>query len=168
MMKRITSWRPCKAMFLAVFLVLAVSALAARPALAADTPAQCAAIGDNSQRLACYDRAVGRAVISSVPPAPAEASAELGATGNDGIKTAGIAATPARAPSPLSKVWELDAADKRGTFKLLPYKANYVLPLRTTTSANTMPSSPGVENGLNTPLPAVSYTHLTLPTSDLV
>ncbi|MBC7992236.1 MAG: phospholipase A, partial [Rhizobacter sp.] len=45
-------------------------------------------------------------------------------------------------PSLLSKYWELDAKDKRGTFNLLGYRANYIAPLHATNRINRAPSSP--------------------------
>lgn len=54
--------------------------------------------------------------------------------------------------STLSKLWELDAVDKKRPFKLVPYKANYVLPARYSTSVNTMPHSPNPNNTVTTPM----------------
>jgi len=42
----------------------------------------------------------------------------------------------------LSGYWELDAKDKRGTFNLLGYRANYVMPLHKTSRINRAPQSP--------------------------
>lgn len=39
----------------------------------------------------------------------------------------------------LSREWELDSGMKRGTFKLIPYQPNYVMPLRWTDNFNRQP-----------------------------
>ena len=98
----------------------------------AGNPGACAAIADNTERLACYDESVGRPHQEAPPPA---------------------AAVPlAREPSALSKRWELDAEDKRGTFLITPYKPTYILLGRWTNSANRMPTSPNPANALNEPV----------------
>ena len=98
----------------------------------AGNPGACAAIADNTERLACYDESVGRPHQEAPPPA---------------------AAVPlAREPSALSKRWELDAEDKRGTFVITPYKPTYILLGRWTNSANRMPTSPNPANALNEPV----------------
>ncbi|MCB2019201.1 MAG: phospholipase A, partial [Burkholderiaceae bacterium] len=76
------------------------------------------------------------------PPASAPAG--------DGTSTQ-QAATPEK-DTTLSKVWELDAADKQAPFRLLTYKANYLLPARYSTSPNTLPHSPNPNNTVTTPL----------------
>ena len=98
----------------------------------AGNPGACAAIADNTERLACYDESVGRPHQEAPPPA---------------------AAVPlAREPSALSKRWELDAEDKRGTFLITPYKPTYILLGRWTNSANRMPTSPNPANTLRDPV----------------
>jgi len=107
---------------------VAVGAAVLSAGALAGNPAACAAIADNTERLACYDDSVGRPHQEAPPPA---------------------AAVPlAREPSALSKRWELDAEDKRGTFLITPYKPTYMLLGRWTNSANRMPTSP---NPANTP-----------------
>ncbi len=66
------------------------------------------------------------------PPAPAESSASDRRS--------------------LSARWELDAADKRGPFNLRPYKLNYLLPARWSSSPNTLPVSPNPDNRVSQPL----------------
>lgn len=97
----------------------------------------CAAVGAPADRLACYDRLAGRAVAP--PPADTPQPTTLLAPKNS--PTSPAYETPQGA-SLLSKYWELDAADKRGTFNLLGYRANYVLPLHKTSRINRAPSSP--------------------------
>ena len=109
----------------ATLLPFALGLLAAGPALAGD-PAACAAIADNTERLACYDGAVGRPhqeapLPVAAAPVPAEASA-------------------------LSRRWELDAGDKRGTFLITPYTPTYMLVGRWSNSPNRQPASPNPAN----------------------
>lgn len=102
-------------------LLLSTLLATAQLALAGD-PSVCAKIGDNTERLACYDNAVGRP-YQEAPAAPQSDN------------------------SPLSARWELDAEDKRGTFLIRPYKPTYLLLARWTNSPNRLPESP---NPLNT------------------
>ncbi|HMN74656.1 MAG TPA: phospholipase A [Burkholderiaceae bacterium] len=112
-------------------------------------------IDDDAQRLACYDRAAGRGAAPTAAPDPAAPAndAPPAAAAGGGIEP-GPARTSAGADgeSTLSKVWELDVADKKRPFVLLPYKANYLLPVRYSTSVNTMPHSPNPNNTVTTPL----------------
>ncbi|MFG5410054.1 phospholipase A [Piscinibacter sakaiensis] len=52
------------------------------------------------------------------------------------------AAVPAGRGSLLSKYWELDAADQRGTFNFVGYRPSYVLPIHVTSRINRQPQSP--------------------------
>jgi phospholipase A1 len=104
--------------------------------------AQCAAIGASTDRLACYDALAGRAA----PPAAVAASSAAPPVTS---KLAPVDTTPAQSPqsaaqggSLLSKFWELDPADKRGTFNVVGYRANYILPLHYTSRINRSPQSP--------------------------
>jgi phospholipase A1 len=54
----------------------------------------------------------------------------------------GLTASVKDAPSFLSKYWELDESDKRGTFNFTGYRPNYVLPLHYTSRINRSPQSP--------------------------
>ena len=131
--------------------------LPALPATAADGAAACRAIDDDASRLACYDRAAGRAATAPAPSSAPGSAATAPAANSSVPAGSGLTATatPAAAPRPsgLTKAWDLDPAGKHGTFTLLPYKANYVLPVRTTSSANVLPNSPNPANQLSTPLP---------------
>lgn len=111
----------------------------------------CAEIGAPSDRLACYDKLAGRA------SAPSESAAQQSAPGADPASvvppenTSLLAATgaplpdtaaPQRTTSLLSKFWELERSDKRGTFNFVGYQPNYVLPLHFTDRINRAPQSP--------------------------
>ncbi|GAB4566793.1 MAG: phospholipase A [Rhizobacter sp.] len=99
---------------------------------------ECAAIGAAADRLACYDRLAGRALPT---PAPGDTPAST-----TQLAPAFAPAAAANGSEPdaslLSKYWELDARDKRGTFNLLGYRANYIAPLHATNRINRAPSSP--------------------------
>lgn len=123
---------------------LAFFFLPLHPALAQADPAaglaECALIGAPADRLACYDKLAGRAIVE---PAP---------TGNEGASDSRLAPkaqllAPAKQPvggsgSLLSRYWELDPEDKRGIFNFVGYKPNYVLPLHLTSRINREPRSP--------------------------
>ena len=124
-----------------VFAALSGSAWAQDPTLE-----HCAAIGPPADRLACYDKLAGRAPSAPVPvsqatePAP---STSLLAPKDEPATPATAAAEPrAGSSSLLSKFWELDPEDKRGTFNFTGYHANYVLPVHYTSSINRSPQSP--------------------------
>nr|WP_255719386.1 phospholipase A [Pelomonas sp. P8] len=128
---------------------LATAGLAQPPADPAALE-KCAEIGAPTDRLACYDRAMGRAPAPDVPPAYAE-NPVGGAPAPSTAKLAPKDAPPAEATpaagsaSLLSRYWELDAQDKRGVFNFVGYRANYVLPLHVTSRINRSPQSPSQE-----------------------
>lgn len=99
---------------------------------------ECAAIGAAADRLACYDKLAGRAL-----PAPPPADVPIATTQ---MAPQGAVIAPAQEvqvdASPLSQYWELDAHNKRGTFNLLGYRPNYVMPLHRTNRINRAPQSP--------------------------
>jgi phospholipase A1 len=107
--------------------------------------AACAAIGSAADRLACYDKLAGRA-----PAQPATAVTQqplVADTGSPSLlapPTAPVppAAEPRADASLLSKLWELDPQDKRGTFLLTGYRTNYLLPAHVTSRINRAPQSP--------------------------
>ena len=118
---------------IAASLAGAVLAVACTGAAAADHPAsQCAQEVDAAARLACYDRYF-RAPAAAVPVdrAPAVSAAAS-------APAAAIAASPASA---MSRIWELAPEEKRGTFAVRTYRANYLLPLHYTSSLRN-PESP--------------------------
>jgi len=113
-------------------------------ALAADkTLDECAKIGPPADRLTCYDTLAGRA--PSAPVAPVAASPDAPAPTSllapkDGPSAA---VQPKRETTSLmSKYWELDPQDKRGTFNLTGYRSNYVMPVHVTSRINRAPQSP--------------------------
>ena len=122
--------------------LLALVGPAARAQTDAPTLQGCAEIGSSSDRLVCYDKLAGRAVVPPVAAASAPGvpptTSQLAAS-----DTAVAQAPPAASGSSLtSKFWELDPGDKRGTFNFTGYRANYVLPMHVTNRINRSPDSP--------------------------
>jgi phospholipase A1 len=101
----------------------------------------CAAIGPAADRLACYDKLAGRAPSAPVMPTENGAPAPTSTLAATNMPT-----TPARESdresSLLSKYWELEPSDKRGTFNLTGYRPNYLLPVHQTNRINRAPQSP--------------------------
>lgn len=147
--------RPARA--LGLFLLSSASAISAA------NPAACVTLTTDHERLACYDKAVGRS-NGNLPVAPANTPAE--ATPPGAPVNVAVSQTPAvhqsstsfsgsgiiypeTVPSDkrsLSARWELDAADKRGPFNLRPYRLNYLLPARWSSTPNVRPYSPNPNN----------------------
>jgi phospholipase A1/A2 len=106
-------------------------------AAAAQDGTRCAAESDPARRLACYDLLFrpDPDARPQPPAAPASASAASPAP-----------ATPppvaASSGSIMSKLWELDEADKRRKFVVRTHLPNYLLPLHYTNDLNRAPSSP--------------------------
>ena len=103
--------------------------------------ADCRDIADNSERLACYDRAAGRPPAdagTALPAAPATSRATAAAS--DGDEAARLRAS--RLGATLGQRWELDPEDSLGTFLPRPYKPMYLLPLTVANAVNGAPSSP--------------------------
>lgn len=126
--------------------LMALAALAAASGLRAQSPAACADEIDDRRRLACYD-ALFRPGAEPGPHAatPQERNA-LPALGE-------TAAAPPAADAPvlaglspsgsvMSKFWELERADKRGTFRVKTYLPNFLLPIHYTSDINRSPRSP--------------------------
>jgi len=104
----------------------------------------CARIDDPASRLACYDRAAGRAP-DTAPPVPAGRTPDVVAVPESAPTGSGLQPPPAR-PSFLSKFWELDAADKRGVFNFTGYRPNFLLPVHLTNHINRRPESPAPDH----------------------
>lgn len=106
--------------------------------------ADCAAIGAAADRLLCYDKLAGRA--PQLPPDQAQ-KVEAGADAPTSLlapkDTPESPALQRRSEASLmSKFWELDEGDKRGTFNFIGYRPNYVLPVHWTSRINRSPQSP--------------------------
>lgn len=125
------------------------------PAARAQSPAagaDCAAIDDDRERLACHDRASGRApgpVPAPGSAAPATVAPESPAAPMVGpplplLDERAVEARDARRAmgSTLGERWELDPGNKQGRFLLRPYKPTYVLPVHWTDDVNRLPRSP--------------------------
>ena len=126
--------------------LLALATLSSTAWAQEPTLESCAAIGPAADRLACYDKLAGRAPSAPVPLAPAtepKTSTSLLAPKDEPAAPATAAVQPSSgSASFLSKYWELDPEDKRGTFNFTGYRANYVLPVHYTSSINRAPQSP--------------------------
>ena len=137
---------------LALVLLHSLVPLSASPAIAqaeAISPEGCVGIDSDAERLACYDRAVGRdrrpgSIEEAEEAEEAEAEeappAELMArpVGAGGVGEEG----PPVASSLLDSRWELTRNAKLGTFGMRAYKPVYLLPAFYTDSPNQFPSSP--------------------------
>ncbi|OWY39836.1 phospholipase [Xenophilus sp. AP218F] len=119
-----------KAFILAAVGLLPLCAAAGAPS-ASEALLRCRELASDEARLACFD-AAARQLAADAPvavPSPALAAAPQ-------------AEPPAPGASPLSRAWDLDADDKRGTFVLRGYRANYFLPAWYQHDPNATPSSP--------------------------
>ena len=129
-------------------LFLALAAAFPAGVLAAQDPASCVGLAD-AQRLACYDaiyqpKADTPAIANPKPLVPPAARDEPSALQE-------VATTPSgkglAAGDYLAKFWELDPADKRGTFVVRTYAPNFLLPAHYSTNINRAPSSPTHPDG---------------------
>ena len=131
--------------------------------------ARCANEPDPAQRLACYDR-LFRPDPDATPAPPAAAAASAPAP---------AAPLPAGSTSIMSRLWELDEADKRRKFVVRTHLPNFLLPLHVTSNLNRAPSSPTraatapndryrpVEAKLQVSLRAKAASDVLLPDADL-
>lgn len=136
--------------------LIAAGLCATRGAGAADAGG-CVAVEPDAERLACYDRALGRRAPEAVPVTPATTTSAPAAPAP--------ATTPAdelEGPGILARYWELDEDLKRGTFRFMTYKPNFLLPLHVTQRINRSPSSPTREA---VSLPDYSHTEAKLQLS---
>ena len=147
------------------------AALAQAPATPA-TPEACVSINVDSDRLACYDAALGRAgrdtrgadiaakearaiqqnlelaeevVPGTAPPAAGGDLYPMEDTLQRAIANAGKG-------SLLDSRWELAKDSKLGVFNFRAYKPVYLLPAFWTTDTNQTPTSPNPNNTVTTPL----------------
>lgn len=133
---------------------------------------RCAAEPDPARRLACYDR-----LFRPDPDATA-------ATPRTPAASAPVTTTAAPPPSAgsssiMSRLWELDATDKRRKFVVRTHLPNFLLPLHYTSSLNRAPQSPTraalapneryrpLEAKLQVSLRAKAVSDLLLPDADL-
>jgi phospholipase A1/A2 len=95
---------------------------------------RCAAEPDPAKRLACYDRLFkpDPDATAAPPPAPAPAASAPSTTP---LPSAGSG-------SIMSRLWELDEADKRRKFVVRTHLPNFLLPAHFTSNLNRAPSSP--------------------------
>lgn len=90
----------------------------------------CPAIKNDTQRLACFDELAG-----AIKPAPAP---EQQAAASQPVAAEPVPAELAEV-SLLSRHWELDDADKHGTFQFRPHHASYFLPIKYNDAPNNAP-----------------------------
>ena len=105
----------------------------------------CAGIDSDADRLACYDRALGRDQRPGSAPPEARPAPQAAATPELMSRPAPSAAGPVKPPivaSLLDSRWELSHKAKLGTFGLRAYKPLSVLPGVYTDEPNQFPSSP--------------------------
>jgi phospholipase A1/A2 len=92
---------------------------------------RCATEPDPAKRLACYDR-LFKPDPDATPASPVTAASTPPAS----------ASTPVGSGSIMSRLWELDAADKRRKFVVRTHLPNFLLPVHFTNDLNRTPSSP--------------------------
>lgn len=101
---------------------------------------ECAGITKDPDRLACYDKLSVRSGILEVPASPLvkpqEAASVALASGAAEVPVAAQASN-----SLLSRIWELEPGDKRGTFNYTGYQPNFFLPVHVRKRANVTPYS---------------------------
>lgn len=104
----------------------------------------CAAIADAQERLACFDALAATERTTEGPPPP-EGHAEAPSLHTDS------------SGSRLSRLWELDPADKQAPFSFRPHRENYVLFANHSQHPNAAPYEPfrGIEPGAR-----ISHTEL--------
>jgi phospholipase A1 len=133
-------------------ILLAFAAVAAgTAAYAEEGSVNCKAIEDDAARLACYDRASGSNEASRRIAAPV-----IDTTTASPRDTAPATPPTASSESYLWQNWELERGFKGRTFRLLPYRTTYILPVRYSDNANTSPSSPSQNQTASTTLPIES------------
>ncbi len=120
-------------------------------------PKACIGIETDSQRLACYDKAMGRNLMPGVQDmqTPAQTVQDVRQSLFDTDRPSYVQGAAAEAPAPVSLLdsrWELDPKTKLGTFNIRGYKPVYLMPVFYTSSLNDTPSSPAPDHTLTTPL----------------
>jgi phospholipase A1/A2 len=107
----------------------------------------CARIGDDAQRLACYDRVAGRllpppAASGTMPTPDLESLLPVGA----GPLARAVVDVRRSLGTTLGDRWELDPSADRGRFLLRPYKPMYVMIGEWSSDRNELPVSPNPNN----------------------
>ena len=116
---------------------------------APSTMAECAAVANDSERLACYDRLSGRALRPSPEMKQESTATATPATPGSATAVAKGAAAPGGGESMFDRAWAFDPSGARYDFSL--YAPNYFLIGRYTTSLNTAPFDPLVGGGIFAP-----------------
>jgi phospholipase A1 len=111
-------------------LSIAACAVVSPAALASTPGAECLEIIIDEERLACFDRAIRRAVL----PAPAQA------VDTATPPAAAAAALPPRPVSMFGKAWAVERDSSKALIRL--HEPNYILFARYTTDVNTAPYEP--------------------------
>jgi phospholipase A1 len=131
------------------------AALGSRP-----TPAQspepidirpCTAIESDAQRLACYDRAAGRASLPTAQKKVTESAPPPEVFKLDSGPGGAVPGDAANATSLLDSRWELSRRSKLGTYNVRGYKPIYLMPAFFTDDPNESPRSPNPDNTVTTP-----------------
>jgi phospholipase A1/A2 len=118
-------YRPVPCLLATALAALALPTLAQTPAAG-----DCAALADDVQRLACYDKAVGRKPAAAPVPMPAQPA-------QDAAAAAAAATAAAPPPSALDRRRaEIQAAQEGQWFSLTAHRTNYVLPVSYIRSPN--------------------------------
>jgi phospholipase A1/A2 len=156
--------------------VLVAQGQLARAATTPDPLTDCAPMTDPQQRLACYDSVHRRTrpvaapltgatesaaptpEASTVPKAtapamPTSTSSATSISTSTAPRARATAATAATGRSGLVAAWELDSQSDGGTFRMVPHRANYLLPFRWADQPNRRPSSPTPDHSVSEDLP---------------
>jgi phospholipase A1 len=128
-----------------------VAVAAGTAAHAEEGSVNCKAIEADAARLACYDRASGGGEASRQNAAPV-----IDITTASPRDTAPATPPTASSESYLWQNWELERGFKGRTFRLLPYRTTYFLPVRYSNNVNIAPSSPAPNHTASTSLPIKS------------
>ncbi|HET6434653.1 MAG TPA: phospholipase A [Xanthomonadaceae bacterium] len=156
-------------------LLLAGAAAAHAQELPAPSPAEaCVQVENDVERLACYDRALGRGTVDPRQADRAAEAAQALREALDQARTVPPDAVPATAPARASDLypdddplaaalanagrgslldsrWELAKGSKLGTFNFRAYKPVYLLPAFWSSEPNTLPTSPNPRNTVTEP-----------------
>lgn len=116
------------------------------------SPAACAGITADAERLACYDRAVGRIPAETPTPAPLRrADGRLRLFESDADRRQERDEFSARYRSLLDRRWELSPEAKLGMFTVRAHRPVYLLPAFHSSDVNRLPTSPNPDNTVATP-----------------